>query len=63
MFDKVTAARRGFQAQTVLGLGYGGQLLVQEELGWDRNTIRKGIKELTNGITCVNNISAKGRYK
>ncbi|MDF5737799.1 MULTISPECIES: ISAzo13 family transposase [unclassified Nostoc] len=57
------AARRRFQAQTVLGLGYGGQLLAQEELEWDRNTIRKGIKELTNGITCVDNMSAKGRYK
>lgn len=44
-------------------LGYGGQLLAQKELGWDRNTIRKGIKELTSGITCVDNYSAKGRYK
>lgn len=57
------SARRRFQAQTVMGLGYGGQLLAQEELGWDRNTIRKGIKELTTGITCVDNYSAKGRYK
>ncbi len=57
------AARRRFQAQTVMGLGYGGQLLAQEELGWDRNTIRKGIKELTSGITCVDNYSGKGRYK
>ncbi len=57
------AARRRFQAQTVIGLGYGGQLLAQEELGWDRNTIRKGIKELTTGMTCVDNYSAKGRYK
>ena len=46
-----------------IGLGYGGQLLAQEELGWDRNTIRKGIKELTSGITCLDNYSAKGRYK
>jgi hypothetical protein len=37
------AARRRFQAQTVMGLGYGGQLLAQNELGWDRKTIRKGI--------------------
>jgi uncharacterized membrane protein YccC len=57
------AARRRFQAQTVISLGYGGQLLAQKELGWDRNTIRKGIKELTSGLTCVDNYSAKGRYK
>ncbi len=57
------ATRRRFQAQVVMELGYGGQLLAQKELGWDRNTIRKGIKELTSGIICVDNYSAKGRYK
>ena len=57
------AARRRFQAQTVMSLGYGGQLLAQKELRWDRNTIRKGIKELTSGITCADNYSARGRYK
>ena len=57
------AARRRFQAQTVISLGYGGQLLAQKELGWDRNTIRKGIRELTSNITCVDNYSARGRYK
>ena len=57
------AARRRFQAQIVMELGYGGQLVAQKELEWDRNTIRKGIKELTSGIICVDNYSAKGRYK
>ena len=57
------AARRHFQAQVVMELGYGGQLLAQKELGWDRNTIRKGIKELTSGITCVDNYSGRGRWK
>ncbi len=56
-------ARRRFQAQIVMELGYGGQLLAQKELGWDRNTIRKGIKELSSGIICVDNYLAKGRYK
>ncbi|MBG1262389.1 ISAzo13 family transposase [Nostoc commune] len=57
------AARRRFQAQIVMELGYGGQLLAQKELGWDRNTIRKGMRELTTGITCVDNYSQKGRWK
>ncbi len=57
------AARRQFQAQVVMELGYGGQLLAQKELGWDRNTIRKGIQELTSGITCVDNYSQRGRWK
>ncbi len=50
-------------AQTVVELGRGGQRLVERELGWNRYSIRKGIKELKSGITCVENYSAKGRYK
>mgnify|MGYP005838710589 CR=1 FL=1 len=50
-------------AQTVAELGRGGQRLVESELGWNRASIRKGIKELKSGITCVENYSAKGRYK
>ncbi len=57
------AARRRFMAQTVLELGYGGQSLAAQELEWNRTTIRKGIKELKTGITCVDNNSAKGRKK
>lgn len=30
------ASKRRFQAQTVVELGYGGQLLAEKELGWDR---------------------------
>ena len=50
-------------AQTVLELGSGGQTLAEQELGWNRTTIRKGLKELKSGITCVDNNSAKGRKK
>lgn len=44
-------------------LGYGGQLQAQEQLGWDRNTIRKGIRELVTGINCIDNYSQRGRWK
>ncbi|MFM7789168.1 MAG: ISAzo13 family transposase, partial [Microcystis panniformis] len=57
------AAKRRFMSQTVLELGYGGQTLAAQELGWNRTTIRKGIKELKRGIICVDNHSAKGRKK
>jgi len=57
------AAKRRFMAQTVLEFGYGGQTLASQELGWNRTTIRQGIKELKRGITCVDNHSAKGRKK
>lgn len=56
-------AKRKFIAQTVLGLGYGGQWLAEQELGWNRCSIRKGIKELKSGITCVDNYSARGRRR
>ncbi len=62
-FQLKGTAKRKFMAQTVVKLGFGGQRLAQRELGWNRDTIRKGIKELTSGITCVDNYSAKGRYK
>lgn len=32
-----------------------GQLKAEQELGWNRVTISKEIKELTSGITCVDN--------
>ena len=57
------SAKRRFMAQTVLELGYGGQSLAEKELGWNRGTIRKGIRELKSGITCLDNYSAKGRKK
>jgi hypothetical protein len=45
------AAKRRFMAQTVLELGYGGQTLAAQELGWNLTTIRQGIKELKRGIS------------
>lgn len=57
------AAKRKFMAQTAQGLGYGGQWVCEQQLGWNRGTLRKGMKELKTGITCVDNYSARGRYK
>jgi biotin operon repressor len=57
------AARRKFMAKTVVGLGEGGQSLAARELGWNRVTISKGIKELRSGITCVDNYQGRGRKK
>jgi hypothetical protein len=57
------ASRRRFMAQIVLELGYGGQSKVERELGWNRGTIRKGISEVTSGITKIDNYHARGRKK
>ena len=43
-------ARRRFQAQTVKALGVGGQRLAERELGWNRQTLRKAMQELTHGL-------------
>jgi hypothetical protein len=43
--------RRQFMAEVVKGLGIGGQILAERELGWNRRTIRKGIEKLRSGQT------------
>lgn len=54
-------SRRRFMAQIVLELGHGGQSKAERELGWNRGTIRKGIYEITSGITQKDNFRARGR--
>ncbi|MDM8517936.1 ISAzo13 family transposase [Desulfobacterales bacterium HSG16] len=54
--------RRIFMAEVVNALGPGGQREAERELGWNRWTIRKGLKELETGII-IDNRSATGRKK
>jgi hypothetical protein len=54
-------ACRFFQAQVVQLLGKGGQRCAEEELEWNRGTIRKGMHELEGGIRCEDAFSARGR--
>jgi hypothetical protein len=55
------SARRLFMARTVKELGPGGQRRAERDLGWNRQTIRKGIHELDSGLTCLDNFAARGR--
>ena len=55
--------RRIFMAKVVKELGKGGQRLAETEIGWNRVTIRKGMRELESGLICVDNFSARGRKK
>lgn len=55
------AARRRFMARTVQELGPGGPQQAENELGWNRGTLRKGLLELNHGFTCVDNFGARGR--
>jgi hypothetical protein len=53
--------RRRFMAQTVAELGRGGQRLAERELGWHRDLIRKGAREVASGIVCVDAVAMRGR--
>lgn len=55
------SARRLFMARTVQKLGPGGQRLAQRQLGWNRETIRKGTHELRSGVTCAGAYRLRGR--
>ena len=53
--------RRIFMARAVKELGPGGQRRAERELGWNRETLRKGMRELETGLRCVDNFQARGR--
>ena len=55
--------RRLFMARTVKELWRGGQRLAERELGWHRETIRKGTHELESGVVCIDAFSARGRKR
>jgi hypothetical protein len=57
------SARRLFMARTVKELGPGGQRRAERELGWNRETIRKGMQELQRGVVCLDNFAARGRKR
>jgi hypothetical protein len=56
-------ARRVYMARVVKVLGPGGQWYASQEFGWDRNTIRKGTRELDTGFICYDNYAARGRQR
>jgi Rhodopirellula transposase DDE domain len=53
--------RRRFMAKTVEELGTGGQRLAERELGWHRDLICKGQREVNSGIICVDAFNSRGR--
>jgi hypothetical protein len=57
------AARRLFMASVVAQMGRGGQWCAAQELGWNRDLIRKGLHELKSRMTCVDAFSSRGRKR
>jgi hypothetical protein len=55
--------RRLFMARIVQLLGPGGQRRAEQELGWNRVTLRKGMHELTSGIHCIDAFCWRGRKR
>jgi hypothetical protein len=48
-------------AKTVKELGTGGQRKAERELGWHRDLIRKGRREISSGIIYVDAFNRRGR--
>src|SRR5438270_8966794 len=61
--DLKGSARRMFMAHTVQTLGEGGQRLAERELGWNRQTIRKGTQEVEQGLACIDGFRLRGRKR
>src|SRR5438105_11854541 len=61
--DLKGSARRRFLARTVQALGEGGQRLAERELGWNRQTIRKGKQEVEQGLACLDGFKLRGRKR
>src|SRR6266496_6744021 len=57
------SARRLFMARTVKELGLGGQRRAERELGWNRQTIRKGMRELDGGVMCLDALTCRRRKR
>src|SRR5918997_4033379 len=55
--------RRRFLARTVQELGPGGQRLAERVLGWNRQTIRKGLCELERDLICLDAFALRRRTR
>ena len=56
-----SSQRRLFMAKTVQAMGRGGQVWAEAHLGWNRETIRKGMHGLRTGMTCLDAFHCRRR--
>jgi len=57
------AAKREYVAEITIELLDGSARKAESELGWSRKMVDKGMMELTTGIRCMDNYSARGNKK
>jgi hypothetical protein len=55
--------RRRFMARTVQEFGPGGQRRAERELGWNRQTNRKALRELATGLICLDAFTLRRRKR
>ncbi len=55
--------RRTYIAEITIELLDKNTRKAEREFGWGRDTVEKGMMELTTGIRCVDNYSARGNKK
>jgi len=55
--------RRRFMPPPVQQLGPGGQRCAERELGWNRQTIRKALRELASGLICLDAFALRRRKR
>ena len=55
--------KRQYMAEVANELGFGGQRACEEQLGWCRNTIRKGQHEIKSSVICIDYYAGRGRKK
>ncbi len=55
--------RRHFMARTVQQLGPGAQRRAERELGWNRQSIRKALRELASGLICLDAFTLRRRKR
>jgi hypothetical protein len=55
--------KRQFMAETANEFGFGGQTACEKQLGWCRNTIRKGQQEIKLSVSFVDRYKDRGRRK
>jgi len=55
--------RRLYQAEITEGFFGGSARKAEREMGWGRETVDKGLKELKSGIVCLDNFQGRGRKK
>ena len=55
--------RRSYQAE-ITNVFFGGNARkAEQEMGWGRETVKKGLKESESGILCADNFRGRGRKK